>query len=63
MSHSQTFTYGSADFNSTYPYKLLENIPKEQQSIFLPRDFNVNLLSYNVHNPTIEFLGSLTSNS
>ena len=30
------------DFNSNYLNKLLENISKEQKSIFLPRDFNVN---------------------
>ena len=33
-----------ADFNSNYLNKLLENISKEQKSIFLLGDFNVNLL-------------------
>ena len=33
-----------ADSNSTYLNKLLENISKEQKSIFLLGDFNVNLL-------------------
>ena len=51
------------DFNSNYLNKLLENISKEQKSIFLLGDFNVNLLNYNEHNPTNEFLDSLVSNS
>ena len=51
------------DFNCNYLNKLLENISKEQKSIFLLGDFNVNLLNYNEHNQTIEFLDSLASNS
>ena len=51
------------DLNCNYLNKLLENIPKEQKSIFLLRDFNVNLLNYNEHNQTNEFLDSLISNS
>ena len=35
------------DFNCNYLNKLLENISKEQKSIFLLGDFNVNLLNYN----------------
>ena len=50
-----------ADFNCNYLNKLLENISKEQKSIFLLGDFNVNLL--NEHNETNEFLVSLASNS
>ena len=41
-----------ADFNCNYLNKLLENISKEQKSIFLYGDFNVNLLNYNEHNQT-----------
>ena len=52
-----------ADFNGNYLNKLLENISKEQKSIFLLGDFNVNLLNYNEHNQTNEFLDSLPSNS
>ena len=52
-----------SDFSSNYLNKLLENISKEQRSIFLLGDFNVNLLNYNEHNPTNEFLDSLASNS
>ena len=43
--------------------KLLENVSKEQKSIFLLGDFNVNLLNYNEHNQTNEALDSLASNS
>ena len=51
------------DFNCNYLNKLLENIPKEQKSVFLLVDFNVNLLTYNEHNQTNEFLDFLASNS
>ena len=51
------------DFNNNYLNKLLENISKDQKSIFLLGDFNVNLLNYNEHNPTNKFLDSLVSNS
>ena len=43
--------------------KLLENISKEQKPIFLLGNFNVNLLNYEEHNQTNEFLDSLASNS
>ena len=49
------------DFNSNYLNNLLEKVSKEQKSVFLLRDFN--LLNYNVHSPTNEFLDSLASNS
>ena len=51
------------DFNCNYLNKLLENISKEQKSIFLLGDFNVNPLNYNEHNQTNEFLDPLASNS
>ena len=51
------------DFNCNYLNKLLENISKEQKSIFLLGDFNVNLFNYNEHNQINEFLDSLASNS
>ena len=50
------------DFNCNYLNKLLENISKEQKSIFLLGDFNVNLLNYNERNQANEFLDSLASN-
>ena len=43
--------------------KLLENVSKEQKSVFLLGDFDVNLLNYNEHNKTNEFLDCLASNS
>ena len=52
-----------ADFNCNYLNKLLENVSKEQKSIFLLVDFNVNLLNYSKHNQTNEFLDSLASKS
>ena len=49
-------------FNSNYLNNLLEKVSKEQKPVFLLDNFNINLLNYNVHNPSNEFLGSLTSN-
>ena len=46
-----------------YLNKLLENISKEQKSILLPGDFNINLLNCNDQNHKKEFLDSLASNS
>ena len=51
------------DFNSNYLNSLYEKISKEQKSVFLLGDFNINVVNYNVHNPTDEFLDSLASNS
>ena len=51
------------DFNCNYLNKLLDNISKEQKSVFLLGDFNVNLSNYNEHNQTNEFLDYLAYNS
>ena len=51
------------DLHCNYLNKLLENISKDQKSIFLLEDFNVNLLNYNDDNQTNEFLDSLAFNS
>ena len=51
------------NFNCNYLNKLLENISKEQKSIFLLGDFNVDLLNYNEHIQTNKFLDSLAFNS
>ena len=51
------------DFNRNYLNQLLENTSKKQKSFFLLGDVNVNLLNYNEHNQTNEFLNSLASNS
>ena len=50
------------DFNCNYLNQLLQNISKERKFVFLLGDFNVNLLNYNEHNQTNEFLDSLASN-
>ena len=42
--------------------QMLEKISKEQKQIFLLGDFNINLLNYNVHQPTNDFVDSLASN-
>ena len=51
------------DFNCNHLNKLLENISKEQKSVFLLGYFNGNLLNYNEHSQINEFLDSLASNS
>ena len=43
--------------------QLLKKISKEQKHIFLLGDININLLNYNEHQPTSEFLDSLAFNS
>ena len=43
-------TMGLTDFNCNYLNKLLQNISKEQKSVFLLGDFNVNLLNHNEYN-------------
>ena len=40
---------------------IIQIILKEQKQIFLLGDFNSNLLNYNVHQPTNDFLASLAS--
>ena len=44
------------NFNCNYLNKPLENMSKEQKSIFLLGDFNVKVLNYNENNQTNEFL-------
>ena len=51
------------DFNCSYLNKLLENISKEQTSVFLLGDFNANLFNYNEHNQTNKVLDPLVYNS
>ena len=51
------------DFNSNYLNNLFEKVSKEQKSVFLLGDFNINLFNYTVHNRTNEFLDSPASNS
>ena len=51
------------DCKTNYLNNLLDKVSKGQKSVFLLCDFNANLLNYNNHNPTNEFLDSLDSNS
>ena len=54
---------GVSDFNKNYLNTLLDKLSKENKQVFLLGDFNINLLNYNDHQPTNEFLDSLASNS
>ena len=49
------------EFNDDFLNELLDKISKENKTIFLLRDFNINLLNYDIHPPTNEFLDSLSS--
>ena len=51
------------DFSKNFLRKLLEKVSKEQKSPYLLGDFNLNVLNYNDHTPTNEFVDSLGSNS
>ena len=50
------------DFNNILN-NLLKKINQEQKAVFLLGDFNIDLMHYNEHKPTNEFLDSLASNS
>ena len=50
-------------FNKNCLNTLLDKLSKENKQVFLLGDFNINLLSYNDHQPKNEFLGSLASDS
>ena len=41
--------------------KLFDKLSKENKSIFLLGDFNINFLNYEIHPPTNEFLDSHSS--
>ena len=41
----------------------LEKISKENKDAYLMGDFNINLINYNSHNPTSQFLDFICSNS
>ena len=49
------------EFNDNYLNTLLDKISKGNKSVFLLGDFNVDLLKYDKHAPTNEFLESLSS--
>ena len=50
------------DFSNNFLNNVLKKINQEQKKCFLG-DFNVDLMLYNEHNPTKEFLDSLASDS
>ena len=47
--------------NDDYLNELLDKLSKENKTIFLIGDFNINLLNYDIHPRTNEFLDSLSS--
>ena len=49
------------EFNDDYLNELLDKLSKENKTIFLLGDFNINLLNYDIHPLTNEFLDSLLS--
>ena len=49
------------EFNDDYLNELLDKLSKENKTIFLFGDFNINLLNYDIHSPTNEFLDFLSS--
>ena len=51
------------EFNDDYLKELLDKLSKENKIIFLLGDFNINLLNYDIHPPTNEFLDSLSSHN
>ena len=50
------------DFKNNYRSQIFEIVSKERKQVFLLGDFNINLLNYNDHQPTNDFLDSLASN-
>ena len=50
-------------FKNNYLNEIFKIISKEWKQVLLLGDFNTNLLNYNDHQPTNDFLGSLASNS
>ena len=51
------------DFKNNYLSQIFENVFKERKQVFVLGDFNINLLNYNDHQPTNDFLDSLVSNT
>ena len=49
------------EFNDDYLNELLDKLSKENKTMFLLGDFNINLLNYDIHPPTNGFLDSLLS--
>ena len=51
-----------SDFTKNYLDTLLDKLSKENKQVFLLGRFNINLLNYNDHQPSNEFLDPLASN-
>ena len=51
------------EFNDDYLNELLDKLSKENKNIFLLGGFNINLLNYDIHPLTNEFLDSLSSHN
>ena len=49
------------EVNDDYLNELVDKLSKENKTIFLLDDFNINLLNYDIHPPTDEFLDSRSS--
>ena len=49
------------EFNYDYLNELLDKLSKENKTIFFLGDFNINLINYDIHPPSNEFLNSLSS--
>ena len=58
----QHLTMDLNKFNNNYVNKLLDNITRENKATFLLGDLNIELLKYESHASTNEFLDSLSSN-
>ena len=48
------------EFNDDYLNELLDKLSKENKTIFLFGDFNIDLLNFDINPPTNEFLDSLS---
>ena len=51
------------DFRKNYLNQISEILSKERKQVFFLGDFNMNLLNYNDHQPTNDFLDPFASNS
>ena len=51
------------DFKNNYLNQIFEILSKKRKQNFIPGDFSINLLIYNDHQPTNDFLDLLACNS
>ena len=49
------------EFSDEYLNEFCDKLSKENKTVVLLGDFNINLLNYDIHPPTNEFLDSLSS--